>query len=221
MLPVEGGRWLVTAVGIGEHRPPRDEPGFHTFLTRLRDPAVAEFVAQAAPAGPISWHRRTANQRRRYERVRSWPAGLVAFGDALCAFNPIYGHGITVAALQAVDLRAALPATPAAGGERRLLRHFARRAALPWSIATSENLRYPTPNGRLNPVQAQFGRYTHALDNLAAHGNTHARRSTAAVYHLMAPPARLLHPRLLAAAARAALLGHGMPVERPTALDTA
>jgi 2-polyprenyl-6-methoxyphenol hydroxylase-like FAD-dependent oxidoreductase len=219
VLPVEGGRWLVTAVGVGERRPPRDDPGFVRFLARLRDPAVADFVAQAVPAGPLSWHRRTANHRRRYERMRSWPSGLVVLGDALCAFNPIYGHGITIAALQAVDLRAATQANPPAGAERRLLRRFARRAALPWSIATSEDLRYPTSNGRLNPVQSQFARYTHALDSLASHGNSRARRSTAAVYHLMAPPARLLHPALLTAAARATLLGYGTPVERPTALD--
>ncbi len=220
VLPVEDGRWLVTAVGLGEHRPSRDEPGFHTFLTGLRDPAVADFVTRARPAGPISWHRRTANHRRHYERTRPWPRGLTVVGDALCAFNPIYGHGITVAALQALELRAELTSTAPADVGRRLLQRIARRAALPWSIATSEDLRYPTSDGRPGLVQAQLGRYTRALDNLAAHGNTRARRSTAAVYHLMAPPTRLLHPSLLAATARTALLGHAAPVERPTALTT-
>jgi 2-polyprenyl-6-methoxyphenol hydroxylase-like FAD-dependent oxidoreductase len=217
VLPVEDGRWLVTAVGVGDRRPPRDEAGFATFLAGLRDPAVADFVGRAAAMGPISRHRRTANQRRRYERARTWPGGLLVLGDALCAFNPIYGHGITVAAMQAVDLRGAMAAGP--GAERRLLRRFARRAALPWSIATSEDLRYPTSNGRLDLVQAQFGRYSHALDDLASHGNVRARRSTAAVYHLMAPPARLLHPALVAATARAALRGPGPAVERPAALS--
>jgi 2-polyprenyl-6-methoxyphenol hydroxylase-like FAD-dependent oxidoreductase len=221
VLPVEGGRWLVTAVGVGDRRPPRDQAGFHTFLAHLRDPAVADFVAHATPAGPVSWHRRTANQRRHYERTRSWPTGLLVLGDALCAFNPIYGHGITVAALQAVDLRAAAHlTTPSAGTERRLLRRFAQQAALPWSIATSEDLRYPTSDGRLNPVQTLFGRYTYALDNLTSHGNKRARRTTAAVYHLMSPPVRLLHPALLTATARAAIRGFGAPVERPAALPS-
>jgi 2-polyprenyl-6-methoxyphenol hydroxylase-like FAD-dependent oxidoreductase len=224
VLPVEGERWLVTAVGLGDRRPPRDEAGFATFLAGLRDPAVADFVARTAPVGQISWHRRTANQRRRYERTRSWPGGLLVLGDALCAFNPIYGHGITVAALQAAALRTALQREQrtrrgGSGFEHRLLRRFARLAALPWSIATSEDLRYPTTRGRLNPVQAQFGRYSHGLDALASHGNPRARRSTAAVYHLMASPARLLHPALVAATARAALFGHGAPTPRPAVLD--
>jgi hypothetical protein len=140
-------------------------------------------------------------------------------GDALCAFNPIYGHGITVAALQSLDLRAALTSTPPADLGHRLLRRITRRAALPWSIATGEDCRYPTCDGRLGLVRTQLGRYTHALDGLCAHGDAHARRATAAVYHLMAPPTRLLHPRLLAATTRATLLGHADPVARPAALS--
>ena len=79
---------------------------------------------------------------------------------------------------------------------------------------------YPTSDGRLNPVQTLFGRYTYALDNLTSHGNKRARRTTAAVYHLMSPPVRLLHPALLTATARAAIRGFGTPVERPAALPS-
>jgi 2-polyprenyl-6-methoxyphenol hydroxylase-like FAD-dependent oxidoreductase len=33
-----------------------------------------------------------------------WPERFVVLGDAVCAFNPIYGQGISAAAVTAEDL---------------------------------------------------------------------------------------------------------------------
>ncbi|MDQ4032582.1 MAG: FAD-binding protein [Actinomycetota bacterium] len=218
-LPVEGGRWLVSAVGCGEHRPPRDAAGFESFLQRLPDPALAELARHAEPISTVAVHRQTGNRRHYYEQVPDWPTGLLVVGDALCAFNPIYGQGITVAACEALLLRQALATRLGPGYTRRLLRKFAAVVSLPWAISTSEDLRYPTSAGRQSLPQALLGQWTRQLSALAAHGDRRAHAVLARVYHLMGSPALLFHPALGAAALRARLTGYGPPVPRPAALD--
>lgn len=217
-LPVEGGRWVVSAVGCGEHRPPRDAAGFVSFLEWLPDPALGELVRHAEPISNVAVHRQTGNRRHHYEKVPDWPDGLLVVGDALCAFNPIYGQGITVAACEALLLRRALVAGLGPGYARRLLRKFATVVSLPWAISTSEDLRYPTSIGRQSLPQALLGRWTRQLSRLAVHGDRRAQAALARVYHLMGSPALLFHPALGAAALRARLTGYGPPPRAPPPL---
>jgi 2-polyprenyl-6-methoxyphenol hydroxylase-like FAD-dependent oxidoreductase len=214
-LPVEDGRWLVGAVGAGQLRPPRDAEAFDAFLEGLRDPALSELTRKAEPVGDVAVHRQTANRRHHYEKVRDWPPGLLVIGDALCAFNPVYGQGITVAACEALVLRGALARGLRRGDERRLLRKFCSVAALPWAIASGEDLRYPTSSGTQPVTQALLGRWTRELARLAIHGDVRANDTLNRVYHLMGSPALLFQPALIASAVRARLLGRGPTTERP------
>lgn len=214
-LPVEDGRWLIGALGSGERRPPRDPKEFERFVRALPDPALAEVMDLSEPVSDVAVHRQTANRRHHYERVRSWPSGLLVLGDALCAFNPVYGQGVAVAACQALALSRALARGLRPGGERRLLREFGRLTALPWAIATGQDLRMPTTEGSPSLVGTVSGRWTDELTRLAAHGDADAAWALARVYHLMATPRALMHPRLVAAVVRARARGPGPANPRP------
>jgi hypothetical protein len=139
-------------------------------------------------------------------------------GDALCAFNPVYGQGITVAACQAVALRAALKSGVGPSVLGRLQRRFARLAALPWSIAAGQDLRLPTSEGGESRAQSLFGVWAGEVGRLAAHGDARATMALARVYHLMASPMVLAHPGLLLASVRARVRGAGRPNPRPPIL---
>jgi flavin-dependent dehydrogenase len=218
-LPIEGRRWLVTGIGFGdERRPPRDPDGLADFLAALRDPAVAALLHSGDRVGPVAVHRQTANRRHRYAEVSGWPDGLLVVGDALCCFDPVYGQGITVSALQALRLRAALGAGHRPAGARRLLRQLDRAADLPWAVATGEDVRMPSSAGRQSVGQAAVSAWAGQVGRRAVQGDRRANATMGSVYHLESSPLALLHPALVASVALGRLLGD-RPSPRPAVLD--
>ncbi|MCK2220396.1 FAD-dependent oxidoreductase [Actinomadura sp. ATCC 31491] len=103
LFPVEDDRWVVTLTGTRGGEPPAREPGFTAFARRLRSPVVAVLMAAATPLGRVRPYRDTANRRRFFERT-PLPEGFLAIGDAVVAVNPVYSHGMSIAALGALRL---------------------------------------------------------------------------------------------------------------------
>jgi 2-polyprenyl-6-methoxyphenol hydroxylase-like FAD-dependent oxidoreductase len=218
-MPAEGGQWLILAVGLGEHRPPRDSLGFEAFLAGLSDQAISDLVSQCEPVSDVAVHRQTSNVRHPYEEVRGWPNGLLAVGDALCAFDPVYGQGITVGAVQALILGRAARGRLTASATPRLQRKIASSVATPWSIATSADLSFSTTAGELSRVQTWLRAWTGEVNMLSVHGNRRAGTYLSRVYNLMGPPALLAHPALIVAAVRARIFGYGPGTLRPSVLE--
>ncbi|MFD9306642.1 NAD(P)/FAD-dependent oxidoreductase [Streptomyces sp. NPDC060048] len=150
LMPQDGDRWLVTLIGNGEHAPPVGDEEFFAFARSLRSPALYDAIRDATPLSSATAFRGTANEWRHYERLERWPAGFVVLGDAACRFNPVYGHGMTVAALAAEALAKevrTLNPREIARAARRIQRRTTAAAAVPWQIATSEDMRYPVTEG--------------------------------------------------------------------------
>src|SRR6185436_2055054 len=83
--------------------------------------------------------------------MERFPAGLLVFGDAICSFNPVYGQGMTVAALEA----AALQETLSAGTQTLAPRFFKAASSVldgPWSVAVGNDLRFPHVEGKRTPM---------------------------------------------------------------------
>ena len=204
MFPIEGDRWLVTLAGANGDVPPTDEEGFLAFATGLRSPVLADALDRLEPLSPIVGFRRTANRRRRFEDLRRVPDGFLAVGDAACAFNPVYGQGMSVAAMTAEAIDRGLRAHTArtfgdlAGACTGLQRVVARLNAGAWMVATGEDLRFPrTEGGRVTPADRVVRRY---LDRVvvAATSDPVANGAFSDVITMTAPPTSLLRPRLAA-----------------------
>ncbi len=158
MHPVEGGRWLVTVSGTRGGEPSRSAGDFETFARRLRHPLVADLIAGAEPLTDVLLSRSTINRRRYFERLDRWPGGFVVIGDAVAAYNPIYGHGMSVAALNAAALRDTLAGQVLGDPRlaRRAQRAVARTADAAWSMAVGEDIHYPGAIGERPPVPARL-----------------------------------------------------------------
>lgn len=218
-LPVEDGRWLVLENGYGDERPGRDPAEFDQFLTRLPDPALSRLVERLDADGEVVVHRQTGNQRRPYGRRGAWPQGLLVVGDALCAFNPIYGQGISVAACQAELLPEAVMHLSSARETRRRQARITRVTDFPWAVATSEDLRFPSSDGGQTLIQRLTGRWTARMSRLAVGGNDACLRAFADAYHLMGSPARMFGPRVAGPVLASMVRGFPSPAPRPSVLD--
>ncbi|MFE1442376.1 FAD-dependent monooxygenase [Streptomyces sp. NPDC058739] len=209
IVPIEDGQWIVTLSGSrgGE---PRDEPGqFVDFALGLGDPVIGELLCDAEPIGDIVTSRSTANRRRYYEKARDWPDGFVVTGDAIARYNPVYGHGLTVAAQCALALRDTLRAhrITAPGTARRVQRAAARPVGAAWDLAVGQDIFYPGA-GDKPPTLAEklLARYVDRCVATAA-GNPRALGALLDVMSLSRPPTRLFSPDML----WPMLVGRGRP----------
>jgi 2-polyprenyl-6-methoxyphenol hydroxylase-like FAD-dependent oxidoreductase len=198
--PVEGGRWLVSLVGGDGDYPPTDEAGFLDFARSLRSPALYEAIAGAEPLTPIAGQRATENRLRHYDRPGRLPDGVVPLGDAVCAFNPVYGQGMSAAALGAEVLDGWLreDGHHSPGGSRVVQRRLARATAVAWQLATGADYCFRTTEGSPQSGVARLtGRYLSAVMR-AATRRTWVRRRLTEVLHLLRPPSVLFGPGVLA-----------------------
>jgi 2-polyprenyl-6-methoxyphenol hydroxylase-like FAD-dependent oxidoreductase len=198
---VEGGRWLVSLVGGDGDYPPTDEAGFLAFARSLRSPALYEAIERAEPLTPIAGQRATENRRRHYERPNGLPEGVVAVGDAVCAFNPVYGQGMTAAALGAEVLDRWLReelSFRGPGRSRVFQRCLARATAAAWHLSAGADYGFRTTQG---PTQGRIARLTGcylAAVMRSATTQPWVRRRLTEVLHLLLPPSALFGPGVLA-----------------------
>ncbi|MFI6204930.1 FAD-dependent oxidoreductase [Streptomyces sp. NPDC051041] len=201
VLPIEGGRWMVSLAGTRGGEPPADPDGFLRYTLDLPDPLVGRLISGAEPLTDVHLSRSTRNVRRYPEKAPHWPEGFVVLGDALAAFNPAYGQGMSVAALGARvlarELRRSGPDAP--GLARRVQRGAARSVDMAWAVAAGQDVRYPgAVGGAPGPADHLVTAYTRRMMKAAA-GSYDAARAVWDLTSLRAGPARLLHPAVVLA----------------------
>jgi 2-polyprenyl-6-methoxyphenol hydroxylase-like FAD-dependent oxidoreductase len=197
VLALDGDRYLVTLLGyLGAQATPSYR-GMIEYSRGLADRTLYTLLRDSEPLSEPSQARHPGSVRRRYDRMRNRPRGLLAIGDALCSVNPAYGHGSTLAALQAHALRRALESLP---DERALQQRFFSEATrivdIPWSLVASADLEFEGARSTQPPPHPSIRAYFKRALRAAAHD----RAVALAVYrvmHLVDPPSALFAPPLV------------------------
>ncbi len=199
IFEVEGDRLLVTLVGLHGERPPNDDAGFVDYARSLTVPDIHQAIARAEPLTPIATLRFPANLRRHYERLAAFPDRFLVIGDAVCAFNPIYGQGMTVSALEAMALDRLLrqqTGDDLTGVCRRFRNEVAAIVDTPWRLATTEDLRHPEAVGS-RPLGTAFLHWYMGRLHVNCASDTKLARAFYRVMHMLDPPASLFRPAIL------------------------
>jgi 2-polyprenyl-6-methoxyphenol hydroxylase-like FAD-dependent oxidoreductase len=189
---IEGDRWIVTLFGmLGDH-PPTDPDGFVDFAGSLSFPDLVHAIRSGEPLDDPVAFRFPASVRHRYEQLARFPDGLLPIGDAVCSLNPIYGQGMTVAALQALALREHVGRHGTAE-PHRWLRRVTRVGDAPWGMVVNGDLAFPTVEGHRTATVRLLGAYIARLHAAAAQDQRLAI-SFGQVMALVDAPTALLRP---------------------------
>lgn len=204
LMEIEEGRWMTVLSEAGlDTLPPTQEEDYLAFARDVPDPALYEAIKSATPLSPIYGYRKLDHRRRHFSRL---PDGLIVIGDALCSFNPVYGQGMTVAALEAVLLDRCLRTYK---GNQSFTSHFQKRAArllaFPWRLASAAD-------------SAQESLTTKYIANLLAllPQDQQALLAFLRVVHMLRSPLSLMHPLLVMKVFRQSLRTWKRPRMRST-----
>lgn len=190
LVAYEDDAWMLAVYRpVGDDGPPTNFDEMMAAVEQMLPPSIVDGLRGATPAGETSIARSTAASWRRYDQMSELPEGLVVLGDALCHLNPMYGQGMSMAALQALALRDCLEA-----GVVDLPRRFYAAAAqqiLPVWTLNRDNDGVParTAKRRLRSRMQQAALRAATVDIAVAERVLRVRG-------LIDPPARLQDPYL-------------------------
>jgi len=198
LLPIEGNRWVLTLTGQLGERPPAEPDGFMDYAQRLETQTIYNAIMHAERQGGFERYAFPASSWRRFDRLSSFPGGLVPIGDSICRFNPIYGQGMSVAAQEARLLNQLLKgratkADPLAGLAPAFFSESLPLVEAAWNMSAVQDLVYPETRGERPPDFENRLKYNGNLIRTAMHNAT-VHRLLTEVQQLLKPPSVLQDP---------------------------
>lgn len=167
MLYYEDGTWGLTTFGTGRVPPPTNFTEMCTLADRILPEHLAAAIRRGTPIGDVAFHDYPASRWRRYDELAGFPAGIIPIGDSVVSFNPTFGQGMTMTAIQALNLHHAL-ADGTAQLAQRLAKATAKTTFPVWTMTAIGDLTLHNATGDhprwYRPVGALFDQFLGAAE---------------------------------------------------------
>ncbi|HVU00788.1 MAG TPA: FAD-dependent oxidoreductase [Polyangiaceae bacterium] len=196
-LAIDRRTWIVSQYGLNGVRPPLDPAGYLSFARSLAGPQLARLLETSEPTGDPATMKFVSSRRLHYEELDRLPDGLFVCGDALASFNPTFGQGITVAALEAERLESMGRDSAKPGENRRFFRRASEIVDVAWNAAAGRSFTYEGVHGKPTTRMRVSNAY---LPRVVARALSDVTVATALLrtMHFLAPPSSLFSPSILA-----------------------
>ncbi|EEL34344.1 FAD/NAD(P)-binding protein [Bacillus toyonensis] len=197
---IEDNRYFVTFSGYANEKAPQTDDEFYDFAENLSISNVTEFLNKAEGITDIKTYKIPYQVRRRFDLVNNVPEGLLVVGDAQCRFDPVFGQGVSVAAMEAHQLQLLLQSRKQL--DKTFTQQFYKKTAdiieIPWDMTTTEISRHPQLKRELTTKQKFQLWYTKQIYRLSA-SDSDVYIRLVRVMNLIRSPFHLFHPKVLLA----------------------
>lgn len=195
---VENNRWIMLIAGYGDDRPSRDVADYQLRCRRDFPSFYGDIAEKATMLGDIVTYHQAESRRRDFHTLERLPIGLIASGDAVASFNPIYGQGMTSGILHASCLSMWLRSDRPL--ERPATAYFEQVKVVvdaAWQVSTFADLALPHVHGPYPPAYPIIKWISGQVATASLTDNAvNARLSM--VTTMQAPPSSLMHPATVA-----------------------
>lgn len=199
LCPIEDNQWMVTLGGRADTVPPTDYDGFCAYAKDLAVPDFYDVFKDCDLVGPLRRYKKPTADWRHYDRMDSFPAGLIPLGDTITSINPTFGQGMTLAVLHAVSLSNALKKNTMNDPEF-LGSYFdgaMKISGVAWQMAGNSDLEYDFVTGNRPEGFEQMQLFSKGL-KLLANKDKNVLKTLMEVFHLERPATDLRQPELAA-----------------------
>jgi 2-polyprenyl-6-methoxyphenol hydroxylase-like FAD-dependent oxidoreductase len=195
---VENNQCIVTLNGYLNTLNPstvKNEEGFIEMAGKLPQPDIYHELRKGTSITETAIYQVPQIKWRHFEQV-DLPGGLVVAGDSICRIDPVFGQGMSIAALEALAVQEYFASTSHAGGLGTLQKRLAKIITPVWAMVLCEDFRYGKVKGK-RPFGLKFQQWYVKKIFLLSAKNKAIYQDFAKVMNLVSPATILFKPSTL------------------------